>query len=272
MSWQPPQQAPSGDWRGSYRQAYDRAPPPPRRPTESARRLIFAYTGSQAVKRFVGIAFVGMGLLFSVIFCWGLPVDVAISIAGKRAEGTVVKAELQRNVEVNDRHPTLITFRYRIGSAWHEGASSTLNGAVIAQATAGATIPLEVYPDVAGWARVRGSTYCTFGYLGLFTAIFPVVGMGLVFFAVRSNQREVRAFRRGLPATGLVIKKGEDTTTSVNDRHPFEVVWQFQVDGITYQGSLSNMDRALLERAVPGNEVTVLYDPRDPKVNTIWVD
>ena len=94
----------------------------------------------------------------------------------------------------------------------------------------------------------------------------------MVFFAVRSNRREIRAFRDGVPGRGLVTKRAEDTSTTVNGRHPFEIHWEFQVDGVTYKGKLSHMERFKIESAFPEDEVTVLYDPRDPKINTVWLE
>lgn len=281
MSWHHPHGPPQtfgqpagapGDWRGPYRQAFERVPRPPRAPTPLARDLIFAYQGGQAVLRLIGAAFVAMGLLFSTIFCWGLPVDVALSLGGSRVQGTVLSSELNRHVTINDHHPTRISFRYEIDGQAHEGDSSTLDPQVIIAARPGASIPLEVLPGAPSWARIQGTNYSTFGYFGSFTLIFPGVGAALLFAAVRSNRREMRAYRNGLPAQGLVIKKGDDETTTVNGKHPFEVVWEFQVDGRTYKGRISHMNRELLERAIPGNEVTALYDPADPSANTVWLE
>lgn len=281
MSWNHPHGSPQtsgqpagapGDWRGAYREAFERVPRPPRAPTPLARDLIFAYQGTQAVLRIIGIIFLAIGIIFPAIFAGGVPVDIALSLAGSRVQGTAISAELNRNVKINGRRPMRITFRYEIDGRTYQGDSSTLDSQIITAAYPGASIPIEALPWAPGWARIPGTTYSTFGYVGLFTLIFPAVGGGLLFAAVRSNRREIRAYRRGLPTQGLVVKKGYDTSTKINGRHPFEVVWELQVDGQTYKGSLSHMNRELLERAIPSNEITVLYDPADPSANTVWIE
>ncbi|EYF01639.1 DUF3592 domain-containing protein [Chondromyces apiculatus] len=260
-----------GGW-GAYRTAHERVPRPPRAATPLAKQLIFSYQGSQAVLRIIGLAFMAMGGLMSVIFCWGLPVDVALALGGRRAQGTVETTRLNTKVSINGEHPTEIAFRYEVGGKAYRAESSTLDGSIVSAARGGGPVPVEILPVHPQWARVQGTSVSPFGLLGLLVLVFPVVGAGLLFHAVRSNLREIRAYRHGIPVTGLVVKRGQDTTVEVNGRHPYEVVWEFQVAQARHRGRLSHMDGALLERALPGNEVTVLYDPANPAVNTVWFD
>lgn len=97
-------------------------------------------------------------------------------------------------------------------------------------------------------------------------------GVVLLVTTTRTNRREVRAFRHGLPAQGRIIRRDFDMATSINGKHPFEVVWEFDANGVSHHGRLSHVDRELVERALPGSEVTVLYDPADPSANTAWID
>src|SRR5260370_3037853 len=64
------------------RRTLDQVPPAPREPSPRARELIFRYQGSQRAMLLVGAIFAAVGVVFAVIFCWGLPGHLAIAAGG----------------------------------------------------------------------------------------------------------------------------------------------------------------------------------------------
>lgn len=246
-------------------------PPAPREPSALARRLVFRYQGSQFVLLLIGVIFLAMGVPMGAAFCWSLPVDLTIAATAKQHTGTVVSAKTNYNARVNGRHPVDVRYTYAFDGAQFEGSSDML-GDEYAALQPGSTIDLEVAASHPSWSRVAGGTYGFFGYFGAFTLIFPVVGGVLAFFAVRSNRREIRAFREGRPVTAKVTYAGLDYTTKLNGRHPFKLAWEFRADGSTlYTGSISSMREEDLRPLVGEGEVVVLFDPEDPSVNTLYV-
>jgi hypothetical protein len=267
------QTPPTGDWRtGGYRTAFERVPRPPRTPNPLARELIFGYQGSQNALRIIGAIFLAIGLPFIFFLGRGLPTDLTLAAAGQPATATVISTRVVTSVEVNDVHPVEIKYHYEVSGEKYEAASHALDGSVVAVATVGATIPIEIFPAAPSWSRMKGTKSAVAGSFSIFSFLFPIIGAAMLGWAIRSNRREIRAFREGVPTKGLVIKRGEDTTTEINGKHPFEVHWEFQVDGTTYKGKLSNMNRAILQQALPEEEVLVLYDPKNPAVNTVWIE
>lgn len=249
-----------------------RVPPPPRTPSAAARRLIFRYQGTQLVFLLVGTIFTAIGCILSTVSCWGLPVDLALAFTGKEAQATVLSTELNRNVRINHQHPTRIRFRYQVDGKSFDGESSTLDADLLRAAESGAGIPIEVLPSQPSFARVKGTTYSSFGYAVCFVLIFPLLGGALLFVAVRSNRREIRAFTQGLCVPGRILSKGPDLSTRINGRHPFKVDWEFSVQGTRYKGSLSFLDDQAAGAFDELEEVPVLYDAAAPDVNTIFVD
>lgn len=82
----------------------------------------------------------------------------------------------------------------------------------------------------------------------------------------------MRAFARGRAAIGKVTFAGYARNYRLNGRNPFEVAWQFQADdGKRYDGMLSAMDPKELAGLVETDALVVLYDPNDPRANTVWI-
>jgi hypothetical protein len=246
-------------------------PPAPRQASPEAKRLILSYQGSQWVMLIMGIAFLTFGAIFPVVFCWGLPVDLAIDVSGQTVQGRGMGATLNRSVRINRAHPTRVRFAYEVDGQSYTGEVSTFDSSTIAAGTSGGPLFIEVAGVDPSWARVEGTTYAAFGYSAVFSALFPFIGFALFRSAVRSNRREVAAFTHGVPARATVVFAGEDTTTKVNGRHPLIVRWSFTLNGQEYTGSLSGFDRDFLERFAEGDEVAVLYLPEEPSTNTLYV-
>jgi hypothetical protein len=246
-------------------------PPPPRRPSLRARELIFRYQGSQKVMLLVGAIFVGIGLVLAIPFCWGVPADLTIAAGGSEQQGRVVSAHVDRSVTIMGRSPTVIRFAYFVQGQQYEAESSSLDPTLIQSARPGASIRIQVSGLVPQWARVSGSTRSIFGYGAMLMLFFPLLGLVGMGFAMRSNRREIRAFVHGQRAEAKVVFFGPDQTTQVNGRHPHRVDWEFRVGGEIHSGSLSSMSALALEDLGTASEITVLYLPEDPSVNTAWV-
>jgi len=242
-------------------------PPAPRTPSPEASHLVFGYRGSQGVMLIVGIGFLVLGLALSTIFCWGLPVDAAIAVSHQESWGTIVRAETDPKVKVNGRRPTQVRFKYEAGGTQWTGESESLS------IRPGQSGPVQVeYATLnPAWGRLTGETYATFGYLGALSLLFPILGGLIAFSAVRSNRREIRAFTRGVPALARVTFRGLDHSTKVNGRHPFLMRWEFMTDKGVYKGSISSLKLVDVKAFGEADQIVVLYDPADPKANTVFV-
>ncbi len=259
-----------------------RVPRPPRIPSERARELVFRYHGSQKVLLIVGSIFLAVGSVTSVVFCWGLPADVALSIAGREVTGIVTDTRIQENIYINGRHPTLVRYRFSLegepegeggaGAGVYEAESITIDPETIAAARPGARVAVEVAPWNPRWVRLKGGTYSLFGYYGAPALIFPAVGATLAGFAIRANRREIRAFTHGEATLARVTFRGLDAMTRLNSQHPYKVGWEFKVGERIYSGSISHMNLLAIEDLMERSETPVLYDPANLKVNTVYVE
>lgn len=244
-------------------------PPAPREASPRAKGLIHAYTGSQMAKRLIGGIFTVIGLGLFALLGRGLVVDIVIASAGKNVQGKILDVRTVQNVEVNGVNPRAIRFEY--GKERHRGESSTLDVGYASALQRGQTVDVEAVPGWPSFARVRGTTISDLGPFAAFFLIFAFVGAPLFISAWRSNAREIRAFTHGASTVGRVVEFGPDYSVRVNGRHPTRLRWEFDVDGKTYNGSLTHMDGHVLRPLVAGTRVPVLYDKNDPRANTLYV-
>lgn len=255
-----------------YNGGMEYVPSAPREPSESARQLIFRYQGSQLVLLVVGAMFLAIGGGLATVFDWRLPADVALSLAGHASTGRVVDTEVEEHLTINGRHPMLIRFSYEVDGRQREATSRTIDRAIIRGAQPGTDVPIEVTSLHPSWARVRGTTASMIGLWGLWFLLLPTVGAILIVFVVRAHRRAMRAFIHGQPIVARVVFAGPDRRVNMNGRNPFVVRWEFTVEGRAYMGSLSSMSRLLIVPLMKHKELTVLYVPDDPRINTAYVN
>ena len=250
-----------------------RVPPAPRDPSPLARKLVYGYQGSQRAMLFIGIAFTIMGGLGSIPATYGIPGEAAILLDGKPATGTVTEVAVDRSYKINKSYATRIDVEFKANGATYKADCHTINGAEIAQAKApGATMPVEYASFHPGFARIGDHSYSFFGWIALAFWIMPITGVLFWFRAWRSNRREIRAFRNGIPIVAAVTARTHDRTTKVNGRHPRVIRWRFVIAGQPYQGEISHLDAAVLDAALPNPQVIALYDPQNPATNTVWLE
>lgn len=243
-------------------------PPAPRTPSAEARHLVFGYRGGQGITLAVGIGFLVIGLVLSAVFCWGLPVDLAIAMSKRETVGTILRAEADLNTRTSGRRPTQVRFEYEGGGSRWQGESSSFE----IQPNQSGPVDVEYAGLNPSWGRLEGETYSTFGYLGTLALVLPLLGGLIMSRAIRSNRREIRAFVHGRPALARVTFRGLDHSTAVNGRHPFLMRWEFRTDtGATVHGSISSMELQDIKAFGEAEQVVVLYDPAEPKNNTIYV-
>jgi hypothetical protein len=219
----------------------------------------------------IGVGFLLLGTLFSVIFARGALTDLHISTFGVAGTGVVTEIGVETSMEINGKHPYRVAFAYD-DHGHREGASFSTNEGRMLKMVVGSAQPIQYVAGSPGTARIAGTEKAPFGLMGLMTLVFPVVGAGLALHAVRMNRRQANAYRFGRATRGLVTARGEDTSVSSNDRHPMRIAWMFDVDGVQHRGELTHFDHGLLLGAFPDDEVIVLYDPRSPGTsNTLFI-
>jgi hypothetical protein len=243
-------------------------PPPPREPSPQARALLFRPDARQLGWLIGGGVFTLVGLILSIVFCRGVPAEVALLASHQYTTGRIVGRHVQTNVTVNGAHPTVLDFSYVVNGL-EMGASSSCVHCAEAGRAIGSELEVEFVPAWPDFAKIRGLNYGLFPIWLGFILVLPVLGVWALSMGLSISRRRARAFRSGEEAPGQITYSGFDMNVNINGRNPRRVVWSFEKNGKTYTGALSRM---ALPEFRQGDNVTVLHDPDDPSVNVLWIE
>ena len=116
--------------------------------------------------------------------------------------------------------------------------------------------------------------------IGIITAFvgLPFAGLGIVVLGVgglvlvrryEAAQKTVSVLRQGAAAPGRILEVRENYNVTVNNRHPWTITYQFQMNGRDYEGKVSTLNRPD-PQLQPEKAAYVLYLPEAPEVNTLY--
>ena len=101
----------------------------------------------------------------------------------------------------------------------------------------------------------------------LIPAFFGLGGIGLLRHGISHANSLLRAFRQGVAEKGKIASIGKDTTQSINNVHPWKLVYHFPVNGQLVEGKVISFDSTVGQRR-PGQPLWVLYLPDQPEAST----
>lgn len=100
--------------------------------------------------------------------------------------------------------------------------------------------------------------------------IFPLIGIPLWVVGMRNANRKIRALQEGVAAEGMLASVTVDTSTTINNEHPFKLRYVFDTPRGTFEGTATAWDALQGLREV-GEIVQVVYVPGEEEtVNALW--
>ena len=99
--------------------------------------------------------------------------------------------------------------------------------------------------------------------------IFLLVGGGLAGTRYQAAKRTVDVLRLGDAATGKIARVEQNLSVRVNNRSPWNIWYQFQAQGQSFEGKVSTFDTPG-PALQPGQPATVLYSPLAPQHNSLY--
>src|ERR1051325_5085703 len=182
-------------------------PPAPRRVPLSLRILTILGPGSQ-----IGWAVLG----FSSIFFWTFVANAELpfSFRGPIAMAAGKITDITRTNASENKTPVMANhYAFSVTGRRYEGVSYTTGQRV----EPGDLVVVQYRPDDPRQSRIEGMRRKQFSSVVLFVILFPLIGLGIVVFAMRAGRKRARLLADGVLAEGKLVNQ-RATNTRVNKR------------------------------------------------------
>lgn len=143
------------------------------------------------------------------------------------------------------------------------GNVPSIIGGVFTAVGVGVTVPMV-------WmARFLGPEVAVAGITG---PIFAIVGGLLLMVGIRRAQSQLHALRDGVATRGEIVDLHQDTSESINGRHPWAVVYAYEAGGRMHEGKVKSWGRAgsVVALYAVGSPVHVLYVRERPERSALY--
>lgn len=108
---------------------------------------------------------------------------------------------------------------------------------------------------------------------GLFMIFFPMIhltiGVGLLIVPLRGRSKRRELVRDGSVAVATIASTGYNRSVKINGRNPYQITFDFEVDGRKFSGKRSTMNKAVTRHST-NDRIWVIYEPEDPSHNMEW--
>ena len=170
----------------------------------------------------LGWLFFGFGMIFFWIFAGHADYSI-VTFRGDIAEtaGRVTGVE-DTNASENDQQIVAHHYEYSVAGRRLRGTSYSLGSG----ANVGEQVLVEYKEDNPLTSRIAGMRRAEFGPWTLLVAIFPLIGLVILYFSTKGGIHRMRLLRRGLLTTGRLVDK-QPTSMTVNDRRVYELTFEF---------------------------------------------
>jgi len=221
----------------------------------SIKRAIFF----SAPLAWMGVMFTVFGCIFLVLF--GSACDFqspfVFSSDDPRVEGRLIARKATRS-STNKQRIHEYVYHYQVDSGNYEGRSFGLDDGT----TAGSAVTVQYLARHPATSHLEGMGLAPFGMeVALLVAIFPGIGLMMLYFALRRYRKYSYLVQNGVLTTGKVHRK-KPTSARINGRTVYRVFFQYQSrDGVLREACLMTNEP---DKLGDGEQELLVYDPQRP--------
>jgi hypothetical protein len=215
----------------------------------------------------IGWLFLGFSLIFVWVFAIGAFSEMFFMVIRAQTAPGAITDIRSTNASENDTpiYANHYIFRVEAEEKEYRGISYTTGNLF----TVGQAVTVEYMGYNPNRSRIQGARSSQFGaWVACLIGIFPLVGLGFVFFGLKQGIKANRLLAHGQVAAGKLVAK-ERTNAKVNRKRVYKLTFEFTADdGQRYQTVAHSHRSEYLE-----DEATeqILYHPPNPR-DAVLVD
>lgn len=131
-------------------------------------------------------------------------------------------------------------------------------------------LPAAYKRQVMLWKNVHVFIGVLFTVVFCWTILFPLIGIPLWIVGHRRGKQKLLALEQGRPGRAELQEVFRDTSVTINNRHPWRVVYSFEDQhGTVHDGDALTWSAAHSRREA-GEAFWVVYMPNEPEINAPW--
>jgi hypothetical protein len=171
-----------------------------------------------------GWLFFGFGMIFVWVFGGSSVLYNCVFFSGKLATtDCTISAVVKTNITVNEQPLYEYRYSYSVNNISYTGSTRDFGG----KYSRGDKAVIEYSVRNHTRSRIKGLSENK--WIGLFTLIFPIVGLAFITCGVRKAVKGSRLLCNGKQAVGVLVSQ-EPTNTSINEQPVYKFTFQFKAD------------------------------------------
>jgi hypothetical protein len=207
----------------------------------------------------IGVLFALFGTVMLVLFASAsdFKSPFVFSNADPRVEGQLIARNPTR-ASSNKRRIYEYVYQYQVDSGKYEGRSFDTDIGV----AEGNAVTVQYVARDPATSRLEGMGLAPFGMeVALMVAIFPGIGLLMLYFALRRYRRYSYLVQHGVLTTGKVVRK-EPTSTRINGHTVYSVFYRYKSrDGVLREARISTHET---DKLGDEEQEPLVYDPDRP--------
>ena len=215
----------------------------------------------------IGWLFLGFGMIFFWIFTYNSSAMLwfSPSVDWENSQGIIKKIK-NTNASENDENIYSVTYTYFVDGQEYTGKGYIIDDDFIE----GDEVDVQFAPNNVVRSRLKNGRQKMFSAWTFFVVIFPLAGLGMLYYGVKTNYKALKLIKTGNFSTGQMLYK-EPTGSSVQinevDYPIYKYDFQFFAKGRERIATCKTYKANLVEDEV---QEFILYDYVDPSINVVY--
>lgn len=215
----------------------------------------------------LGWIFVGFGMILFWVFTYNSTAMLWLSpnVDWENGQGIIIKIE-NTNASEKEENIYSLTYNYFANGQKYTGKGYMIDDDLME----GDEVAIQFNPKNVLHSRLTNGRQKMFSTWAIFAVIFPLIGLGMLFYGIKANYKALKLIKIGHFSTGQVLSK-EPTggNVSINEiNFPiYKYEFQFFVKGSARIAKCQTYKAHLVEDEV---EEFILYDYVEPNINAVY--